>query len=354
MERDLDSTKLEYGAIKGYLSAIDDPYTRFLEPKNFNEMQIRMSGEFYGIGIHIGMRKEELMVISPINGTPAHRAGLKSLDVIVTIDGKSASGLSLNEAVQMIRGPKGTTVVLGIRREGVLDPFDVPIVRDKIVLRAVDKIEVLPKKIGDVSIPYSIGYIRLTTFETQTSTKEVADAVKELLGKNIKGLILDLRYNGGGLLSNAIDIASLFIEKGEVVHTVNRDGKKHTEYVSGLPVYPKDKLIVLINEGSASASEILAGSIQDNKRGKLIGRQSFGKASVQKILKLPDGSAVLYTIAKYYTPNGTDITKKGIKVDIDAVIPTETIKLMQDPDYVYSYDTDPQLQIAVKEMMTEN
>ncbi len=347
----VDHKKLEYGAIKGYLSALGDPYTRFLEPKNYKEMQVRMQCEFSGIGIHIGMRKDVLTVISPIKGTPADKAGLQSLDMIISIDGEDVPGISLNEAVSKIRGPRGTTVTLGIRRKGVKEVIEVPIVRDNIKLRAVDKVDVLPRKLGDVETPYDIGYVRLTTFESHKATKEIISGIKELEDQDIKGLILDLRYNGGGLLSNAISIASLFIEKGDVVHTIDRDGKKKTESVLGGVIYPDKPLIVMINEGSASASEILAGAIKDNKRGLVVGKDSFGKASVQKILKLQDGAAVLYTIAKYFTPKMTDITKKGISVDIELAIPTENMTLYKSKDFVYQYETDYQLERAVSEMI---
>jgi len=338
VSKDLDETKLEYGAIRGMLESLDDPYTRFIEPKNYKEMSVRMRGQFFGIGIHIGIRDKHLTVISPIVGTPADKAGLKSLDWISTIDGESTKGMSLTEAVNKIRGDKGTLVVLGIRRKGIDDVLDVAIKRGKIDLKAVDKVEVFDD---------GIGYIRLTTFESQNATAEVVSAIRKLKQQEISGLVLDLRYNGGGLLRNAINIASLFVASGDVVHTVNREGKRRTEHVSGLPIYAEDPLVVMLNEGSASASEIVAGSIKDNNRGLIMGRNSFGKASVQKVLTLDDGSAVLYTVAKYLTPKETDISKTGIIVDVESIIPTASIEAARKPGYVYSFEQDTQLQEAL-------
>ena len=351
VDKEIDRRNLEYGAIKGYLAELDDPYTRFLEPKSHSEMKVRMSGEFFGIGIHIGMKDKGLTVISPIEGTPAYKAGLKSLDKIVSIDGDSTKGMSLNEAVTKIRGPKNTKVVLGILREGTKEPFDVDIIRDKIPLKSVDKFEVLPETLGELAVPEKIGYLRLATFESKKADSELADGIKELLKKGAKGSIVDLRYNGGGLLGNAISISSMFLDEGDVVHTVDRNGKKNSESVSGRAIYPKGPLVVLVNQGSASASEIFAGAIKDNERGIIVGRDTFGKASVQKIFPLPDDSAVLITIARYYTPDMVDITKKGIKVDIDAKIPTDNIKMMEETDYKYSIETDYQLKIAVQELL---
>jgi len=340
VNKNVEESNLEYGAIKGMLNSLGDPYTRFVEPKSFDEMKVRMKGEFFGVGIHIGMRNDQLTVISPIAGTPADKARLKPMDTILKIDGKATEGISLEESVNMIRGLRGTPVVLTILRKGEKLPFDVSINRDRIEIKAVDKVEVLRP---------NIGYIRLNTFESQKATEEVSDALDELAQKNIRGLVLDLRNNGGGLLKNAIQIAGLFISRGDVVHTVNRDGQRKTEYVYGKARFTQP-MVVLINEGSASASEILAGAIKDNKRGELVGMHSFGKASVQRVINLPDKSAVLLTIAKYLTPNGTDITAKGITVNIEVQIPTANIDRAKAPDWEYSYGWDVQLQKALDEV----
>lgn len=343
VDKNLDDKKLEYGAIEGLLRALDDPYTRFMEPKNTKEMETRMQGAFFGIGIHIGMKKDQLTVISPIMGTPAQKAGLKAMDKIVSIDGLSTKGMGLSEAVSKIRGEKGSKVAIGILRTGRDDAFTVEIIRDKIEINAIDKKEVFKNQVG---------YIRLTTFENHNAALEMNKALRELSKQKIEALVLDLRFNGGGLLSNAITIASMFIEDGAIVHTVDRDKNKLTERANRNVIFSKP-LVVLVNEGSASASEILAGAIKDNGRGQLVGMHTFGKASVQRILNLPDGSSVLYTTAKYLTPSGTDITKTGISVNVEIQIPTDDIKEMEKPDYEYSYDKDVQLQKAIEIALTE-
>jgi carboxyl-terminal processing protease len=340
VEKDLNYTNLEYGAIKGYLKALDDPYTRFMEPKSTEEMNVRLNGAFFGIGIHIGIKKDQLTVISAIPDTPAAIAGIKALDKIVSIDSKATTGISLTDAVSRIRGEKGTTVVLGIKREFITDVLNIPIIRDKIQIKAVNKMEVFKEKVG---------YIKLATFENKNATNEVAAAIKKLQMRNIKSLILDLRYNGGGLLQNAIDIASLFLPSGIVVKTLDRNQIPTVEQASGHPLYDENKpLLLLVNKSSASASEILAGAIKDHKRGLLVGEKTFGKASVQRILNLPDGSSVLYTTARYYTPNGTNISHKGISVNMEIKIPTADMQKMKEPDYIYTYETDVQLQKAIE------
>lgn len=335
-KKELDDTSLEYGAIKGMLKSLEDPYTRFLDPKSFKEMNTRLKGNFFGIGIHIGMQDDQLTIISPMVGTPAYEAGLKARDKITKIDGKSTEGMSLTEAVSFIRGPKGSTVVLSILR-GEKYEFDANIVRNRIRLKAVQKVGVLDN---------SIGYIKLSTFENKNVDRQMDDALHSLEKENISALILDLRDNGGGLLGKSVTVASFFL-KGPVVHTVNREGKRSTKWASGRPNFTEKPLAVLVNEGTASASEILAGAIKDNGRGTIIGTNTFGKASVQKILRLSDGSAVLYTINKYLTPNGTDITKTGITANIEQKIPSESVYVSAaDPEY--NPKEDIQLQRALQ------
>lgn len=335
VKKEIDEKKLIYGSIRGVLKALDDPYTRFLEPENFKEMKIRMDGTLNGIGIEIGIRKERLIVISPIPDTPAEKAGLRALDKIISIDGKTTEEMSLIEAVSKIRGPKGTKVVLEIQREGTKKPFKISIVRDVIKIRSVTDVKLFKG---------SVGYVKLSTFESRNSTEEVSKTVKDLMKKGIKSMILDLRNNGGGLLNNAIDIASLFIKKGDVVYTVNREGKKEVFKVSGHAIFTDKPLVVLINESSASAAEILAGAISDDGRGILVGQHTFGKASVQNIFPLDGGAAVLITIAKYYTPKGLDITEKGIIPKYLVTIPKEKLAEMEKEGYVYKYEDDVILQ----------
>jgi carboxyl-terminal processing protease len=310
VEKELDDKKLVYGSIKGMLEALDDPYTRFVEPDAFKEMQVRMSGTYSGIGIYIGMKDKQLTVISPIESTPAYHASLKAGDKIMTIDGKATKDMALEEAVSLIRGPQGSKVKIGILRKGWKDSKDFEIVRAKI------KIDVLKAKKLDTNI----AYIKLNTFENLNAAREFEKALRKY--RDADGLIIDLRGNGGGLLQNSIDIGSMFIPRGLIVQTVDREGRREQIPTTGRVLWRKPT-VVLINEASASASEILAGALRDNQVAKLVGTKTFGKASVQNVRRLNDGSALLLTIAKYLTPNGEDINKKGIAPDIEVAIPTK-------------------------------
>ena len=315
LEKDVSPSKLIYGSIKGMLESLDDPYTRFMEPSAFKEMNIRMSGSYSGIGIYIGVREKQIVVVSPISDTPAAKAGLKSLDKVLSIDGKITKDMALDEAVGLIRGHSGTTVKLNILRAGWKEPKEFPIVREKIVIKSVES----------KSMDKGIYYIKLNTFENQNAPQEMRKAINQAKASKAKGIILDLRNNGGGLLRIAIDVGSMFIEDGVIVYTVDREGRRETLSSSGDIIWDRP-LVVLVNEASASASEILAGALQDNKAATLVGTHTFGKACVQNVRELDDGSAILITVAKYYTPNGRDITKTGIQPDVSIealAIPTE-------------------------------
>jgi carboxyl-terminal processing protease len=347
VEKDVQDQKLIYGAAKGLLKSLDDPYTRFVEPKAFDEMKIRLSGNFAGVGIQIGMKDDFLTVIAPIDDTPAFKAGIKTSDKIIAIDGKDTDDMSLEEAVSLIRGPKGTKVSLTILRGIKNEKKEFTLVRDNIKLNALRTKKIIDKK-------YGIGYIHLITFESKDALDEVIAVLKKLDQEGMKGLILDLRNNGGGLLDNAIEMGSIFIKEGPIVHTIDRNKNKETFEVVETDYTWYDKpLLVLINGGSASASEILAGAIEDSGRGRLIGTRSFGKASVQNIKPFSDGSAMLITVAKYLTPKGADINKVGITPNVIVEIPTEDIKAAMEPDYEYSEDKDLQVQTAIKEMQKE-
>lgn len=307
VEKKVDDQKLVYGAIKGMLESLDDPYTRFMEPKPFQEMQMRMKGSYSGIGIYIGIKDKKITVISPIPDTPAEKAGLKAGDSIVSIDGKQTKDMGLEEAVSMIRGDKGTTVKLGIVKRGQKNKREYRITRDNIVVKSVES----------KMLEANIGYIKLNTFENVNAGSEIRKALNELVSGGARGLILDVRNNGGGLLSNAAEIAGMFLKKNDIiVFTVDRDGRREAMRSSGERIW-QGPLVMLINEGSASASEILAGAIRDNNYGILVGYHTFGKASVQSVRQMPDNSAVLLTVAKYLTPSGHDISKKGISPDIE-------------------------------------
>jgi carboxyl-terminal processing protease len=310
IEKDVDNTKLVYGSIKGMLESLDDPYTRFMEPTAFKEMNIRMSGSYSGIGIYIGIKEKHLVVISPIDDTPAKLVGLKARDKIVSVDSKSTKNMALEEAVSLIRGPEGTEVVLGILRDNWEEPRDFSIIRKRITIKSVVR-----KNIND-----DIYYIKLNTFENQNAANEMEKALIQAKTDGAKGLILDLRNNGGGLLRIAVDIGSMFIDDGVIVYTVDREGRRETISSIGGHIWDKP-MVVLVNESSASASEILAGALNDNGIATLVGTHTFGKAYVQNVRQLDDGSAILLTVAKYYTPNGLDITEKGIIPDFIVELP---------------------------------
>ncbi len=298
-----------YDAIRDMLSNLDDSYTRFLEPKEFNQMRIDTSGELTGVGIQIVKDKEsdDLIIISPIEDTPAFNAGIKARDKIISIDDISTEGMNIEEAVQLIRGQRGTKVKLEILR-GTKSFF-------KILLREKIEIKSVSSKVNQTKNGLLIGYVRIKQFNANAS-QETRDAIKNLETKKVAGYVLDLRSNPGGLLESSIDISRHFINKGVIVSTVSNDGLKETKRGNGQAL-TKKPLVVLVNEGSASASEIVSGAIKDNKRGKLVGKKTFGKGLVQSMRTLVDGSGLTVTVAKYLTPNGTDINKSGIIPDIE-------------------------------------
>ena len=298
-----------YDAIRDMLSKLDDSYTRFLEPKEFNQMRIDTSGELTGVGIQIVKDKEsdDLIIISPIEGTPAFDAGIKARDKILSIDDISTEGMNIEDAVKLIRGQRGTKVKLEILRGS--QSFFKTLSREKIEIKSVSS------KVNQTKNGLSIGYVRIKQFNANAS-KETRDAIKDLETKKVAGYVLDLRSNPGGLLESSIDISRHFINKGVIVSTVSKDGLKETKKGNGQAL-TKKPLVVLVNEGSASASEIVSGAIKDNKRGKLVGKKTFGKGLVQSMRTLVDGSGLTVTVAKYLTPNGTDINKSGIIPDIE-------------------------------------
>jgi len=330
-----------YEAIRGMLDSLDDPYTRFLDPKEFKEMRIDTSGELMGVGIQISLDKDtkELIVVSPIEGTPASRAGVQSKDVIVSIDGTSTKGMTTEDAVKLIRGPEGTEVILGFRRNG--DVLNVPLTRARIEINAV-------KKALNTSPDGSrIGYIRLKQFNANAS-REMRDAIQDLEDQGAVGYVLDLRSNPGGLLEASVDIARQWLNEGIIVSTRTREGIRDVRRATGSAITEKP-MVVLINQGSASASEIVSGALQENDRAQLIGMTTFGKGLVQAVRGLSDGSGMTVTIAKYLTPNGTDIHKNGIKPDIEAEIPEKEMK-----DFKIEYlgtDKDPQYKMAESKLL---
>ena len=298
-----------YDAIRDMLSNLDDPYTRFLDPKEFNQMRIDTSGELTGVGIQIVKDKESdsIIIVSPIEGTPAYEAGIKAKDKILSIDNVSTKGLNIEDAVKLIRGRRGTKVKLEILRNG--NSFYKSLLRERIEIKSVTS------KINETKDGLLIGYVRLKQFNANAS-REMKDTLKDLEIKKVSGYVLDLRSNPGGLLESSIDISRQFIDKGIIVSTLSKDGLRETKRGNGKAL-TKKPLIVLVNEGSASASEIVSGAIRDNNRGKLVGKKTFGKGLVQSMRTLVDGSGLTVTVAKYLTPNGTDINKFGITPDIE-------------------------------------
>jgi carboxyl-terminal processing protease len=305
---------LIYGSIKGLVNALDDPYTVFMTPKETKQFEENLQGSLQGIGAELSVEDGMLIVVSPLKDSPAEKAGLRPGDVIFQIDGDATGEMTLFEAIMNIRGEKGTDVTLTIIREDIDEPFDVTITRDEITIESVTT-ELLD---GNIS------YVSVNQFSDNT-TKEFDEAIQEILIKNPKGVILDLRYNGGGYLDIAVEILSEFIsgDKTAVIIQRRNPDDNQTLQVLGNTRLPDIPLVVLVNRGSASASEIVAGAIQDHKRGLVMGEETFGKGSVQEVELLRDGSSLRLTIAKWLTPEGRDIEEAGI-------VPDRIIELTQE------------------------
>ncbi len=300
----IENKEIVESAINGILSSLD-PHSSFLNAKNLEDMKVQTKGEFGGLGIEVTLENGFVKVISPIDNTPAYKAGIKAGDYITHLNKKSVIGLTLDEAVNKMRGPVGSKLEVTVGRKN-MEPFDVTIKRDVIKITSVRS-----------KLEKDVGYVRITTFSEQTK-KSTTEAIKKLKkNKNLKGYVLDLRNNPGGLLEQAVSISDLFLEKGEIVSTRGRNSSNPDTYkaapgdiINGLP------LVVLINSGSASASEIVAGALQDHKRAIILGTQSFGKGSVQTIIPVNPFGALRMTTARYFTPSGKSIQKKGISPDI--------------------------------------
>ena len=328
-----------YEAIREMLEKLEDPYTRFMNPEEFQNMQIDTSGELTGVGIQIAKDEEtdRLIVISPIEDTPAFAAGILAKDIITKIDGTDTKGMDTNEAVKLIRGKPGTKVTLTIDRQG--RDINYEIVRARIQIHPV-KASLEETSIGKV------GYIRLTQFSAQAS-KEMRDAIKNLEKQNVEGYVLDLRSNPGGLLYASIDIARMWLQEGAIVSTVDRGGERERKFANNNSLTDKP-LVVLVDGGSASASEILSGALQDNNRATLVGTQTFGKGLVQSVRSLGDGSGLAVTIAKYLTPSGRDINKEGIPPDIIIELSEEQRKTLQSDRTLIGTTEDPQFVKAIE------
>ncbi len=317
-------------AINGLLQSLD-PYSAYMSPEIFNEMQTETSGEFGGLGIEVSMESGVVKVISPIDDTPASRAGIKAGDYIVKINDVQVQGKSLSEAVDLMRGPVGSGIELTIRRRGERKALIFNVVREIIQIQSV-KADILEK---------SIGYLRLTSFN-ENSGKQIEREIKKLeKNKDVKSYILDLRNNPGGLLSQAIKISDFFLDNGEIVSTKSRKPAENRKWFAKKGDLTNGKvLIVLINYGSASASEIVAGALKDHKRAILLGENSYGKGSVQSIIPLKNDGAIRLTVAKYYLPSGKSISEVGVSPDIEID--------EENDDFRIKTETDNQLEYAIK------
>lgn len=328
-----------YGAISGMLAATGDPYSVFMPPKEADDFSQEISGEFGGIGAEIGIRNEQLVVIAPLKNTPAEHAGLKSGDAIVKINNEGTTGLSTENAVKKIRGPKGTKVVLSVFREGWSDVRDIEIVRDTIQIPTLEW--KMLNAAGKEDTNGKILYIQLYNFY-EKSPLLFYQALVQAVDKNPQGVILDLRNNPGGYLDASVNIAGWFIDRGDVVVTEKfrseEDG--HTTFTAqGLPIFKDTPTVVLINEGSASASEILAGALKDNRNIKLVGKKSFGKGSVQELIPLKANALVKMTVAHWLTPSGAVIDKNGIMPDVEVNLTEADMKNKKDPQLEKAIET---------------
>ena len=327
---EINQTEVMDAAINGVLQSLD-PYSAYMSPEVFDEMQTETSGQFGGLGIEVSMEYGVVKVISPIDNTPASRVGVKAGDYIVKINDIQVQGKTLTEAVELMRGPVGSDIEITVRRKGVKKSIIYTITREIIKIESVKS-----KYIDD-----SIGYLSLTAFN-ENSGDQIKNKIKEFnKKKDLKGYILDLRNNPGGLLSQAIKIADYFLENGEIVSTKGRKASENRKFFAKKGDLTNGKtLIVLINYGSASASEIVAGALKDHKRAILVGENSYGKGSVQSIIPLKNKGAIRLTISKYYLPSGESISEVGVTPDIEVEESSD--------DFVINTDTDNQLNFAVK------
>ena len=327
---EVDQSKSMDSAINGLLQSLD-PYSAYMTPESFEGMQTETSGEFGGLGIEVGMEAGVVKVISPIDNTPASKAGLKAGDYIVKINNTQVQGKSLMEAVDLMRGPVGSNIEITVRRRGVKKALIFNIMREVIQVQSV-KSELIDN---------NIGYIRLTSFN-ENSSEQIKEKINKLnKNKDLKGYILDLRNNPGGLLSQAIKISDFFLENGEIVSTRSRQASENRKWFAKKGDLTNGKtLIILINYGSASASEIVAGALKDHKRAIILGENSYGKGSVQSIIPLKNRGAIRLTIAKYYLPSGKSISEVGVTPDIEVAEGSD--------DFKFNSETDNQLNFAIK------
>ena len=322
----LDYQEMVYGAIEGMVYSLGDPYTVFLDPEESEIFNEDMKGSFSGIGVEIGFRDKLLTVIAPLKDSPGEKAGLLPGDKILKVDGEEIIGMSIDKAVSLIRGEKGTKVLLTIARDGLDELKDIEIIRDTIILKTVEW-EVMEN---------NIAHIKISQFKEET-TFELDNKIGDILAIDPQGIIIDLRNNTGGYVGTVKEIAGRFLDRGEVVFIEDYGDEKSIHKTIGNKRFFDIPIVVLINEGSASASEILAGALRDNMNVKLVGRKTFGKGSVQELKHLKDGSSIKITVAEWLTPNGTIINNNGVEPDFDVEITLDD----------YENDRDPQLEKAI-------
>ena len=301
----IDDTKMYFGAMKGLVSSVGDPFTRFVEPKELEEENLEMEGEYGGLGIYITSREGRTIVIAPIENTPADRAGLKPLDEIVKVDDKNVIGMTSDEVVKLLRGPAGESVTIGVRRKNEEKLLEFKIVREIIKIKTV-RLEMLGGQIA---------YVKINQFNLKTDA-ELEAVLKTAKARKAKGVLLDLRNNPGGLLNACVDVTSQFINGGVVVGMKGRFEKANDTLYAVQGRATKLPVVALVNEGSASAAEILAGALKDHKRAAIVGTKTFGKGSVQSLFNLPDNSGIYITIARYTTPSGFVIDHKGLEPNV--------------------------------------
>ena len=320
----MKTQEMLYGAVGGMVGALEDPYTVFMTPTENQQFHQSLQGTLEGIGAELTLRDGLVVVVAPIKGSPAAEAGLAPEDVILKVDGEDVTGKSLVQVVDKIRGPKGTTVELTIERSGENEFITLQIVRNEIHVPSVEF------ELKETATGGTIGFIALNQFGDD-SVEEAQEALEELMKNNLTGLVFDVRFNGGGYLEGAVDLVSFFLSEGKVVSVQRRTGEPIHHYVTGRPIAGDIPMVVLINEGSASASEILAGALQDHKRATIIGKKSFGKGTVQEVFDLPGGSSIRVTTAKWLTPGGRDLSSEGVIPDIAVERTREDIENKNDP-----------------------
>lgn len=319
---ELKADKMVFGAVSGLVGAVGDPYTVFLTPKDTQVFEDAMSGTLEGIGAQLDLQENAVVIVVPLKGSPAERAGLLPKDIITHVNGQELEGLPLEQVVSLIRGPKGTSVTLTIEREGKTEPLTIAVTRENIHIPSVES-SVQKTATG------SVGILIINQFGDDT-VLEVKKAIGEL-PTGLRGLVLDLRFNGGGYLDGSVELVSMFLKVGKVVTVERRDTPVQEYTVTGQVLLPDLPLVVLINKGTASASEITAGALKDNGRATIVGTQSFGKGTVQEIIALPGGSSLRVTTARWLTPSGHDLSKKGITPDVIIDRTPEEFKAGYDP-----------------------